>query len=158
MVVWIDGASSPLNILHTEQQIAPMVLGLQKLRTSDAVTKKTSKQKRFQNESVPRSPQSAGPKNEGIQFLSGPDAGAERDNPKDNCETYARTHCKKPQSPVAEEFEPTRPPTPQWRAANKHKIFGSYLVDPASSHMLVSKIKPCMSKYKYCTAKLQTAH
>ena len=32
----------------------------------------------------------------------------------------------------------------------------SYLVDPASSHMLVSKIKPCMSKYKrvYCeTAK-----
>jgi NAD kinase len=27
-------------------------------------------------------------------------------------------------------------------------IKGSYLVDPASSHMLVSKIKPCMSKYK----------
>ena len=27
-------------------------------------------------------------------------------------------------------------------------IAGSYLVDPASSHMLVSKIKPCMSKYK----------
>ena len=26
---------------------------------------------------------------------------------------------------------------------------GSYLVDPASSHMLVSKIKPCMSKYKH---------
>ena len=28
----------------------------------------------------------------------------------------------------------------------------SYLVDPASSHMLVSKIKPCMSKYEhlYC--------
>lgn len=24
----------------------------------------------------------------------------------------------------------------------------SYLVDPASNHMLVSKIKPCMSKYK----------
>ena len=23
----------------------------------------------------------------------------------------------------------------------------SYLVDPSSSHMLVSKIKPCMSKY-----------
>ena len=29
-----------------------------------------------------------------------------------------------------------------------------YLVDPASSHMLVSKIKPCMSKYKFYTAKL----
>jgi hypothetical protein len=26
--------------------------------------------------------------------------------------------------------------------------YDSYLVDPASSHMLVSKIKPCMSKYK----------
>lgn len=25
---------------------------------------------------------------------------------------------------------------------------GCYLVDPARSHMLVSKIKPCMSKYK----------
>ncbi len=24
----------------------------------------------------------------------------------------------------------------------------NYLVDPASSHMLVSKIKPCMSKYE----------
>ena len=26
--------------------------------------------------------------------------------------------------------------------------FVRYLVDPASSHMLVPKIKPCMSKYK----------
>ena len=26
--------------------------------------------------------------------------------------------------------------------------FGKNLVDPASSHMLVSKIKPCMSQYK----------
>ena len=35
----------------------------------------------------------------------------------------------------------------------------SYLVDPASSHMLVSKIKPCMSKYKRLyTVKLRTAH
>jgi coenzyme F420-reducing hydrogenase gamma subunit len=31
-----------------------------------------------------------------------------------------------------------------WAAGSQ----GSYLVDPASSHMLVSKIKPCMSKYK----------
>ena len=29
-----------------------------------------------------------------------------------------------------------------------HKNHDSYLVDPASNHMLVSKIKPCMSKYK----------
>ena len=35
---------------------------------------------------------------------------------------------------------------------------GSYLVDPASSHMLVSKIKPCMSKYKLYTVKLRMAH
>ena len=31
-------------------------------------------------------------------------------------------------------------------------LSAGYLVDPAISHMLVSKIKPCMSKYKrlYC--------
>ena len=35
----------------------------------------------------------------------------------------------------------------------------SYLVDPASSHMLVSKIKPCTSKYKYiCITRLRMAH
>jgi hypothetical protein len=38
-------------------------------------------------------------------------------------------------------------------------LISSYLVDPASSHMLVSKIKPCMSKYKHLyTVKLRTAH
>ena len=38
-------------------------------------------------------------------------------------------------------------------------LHGSYLVDPASSHMLVSKIKPCMSKYKLLyTVKLRMAH
>ena len=31
-------------------------------------------------------------------------------------------------------------------------------VDPASSHMLVSKTKPCMSKYKWYTVKLRMAH
>ena len=31
-------------------------------------------------------------------------------------------------------------PDAEWRCTN--------LVDPASSHMLVSKIKPCMSQYK----------
>ena len=34
----------------------------------------------------------------------------------------------------------------------------SNLVDSASSHTLVSKIKPCMSKYKSCTLKLRMAH
>ena len=40
-------------------------------------------------------------------------------------------------------------------APSKH----SNLVDPASSHTLVSKIKPCMCKYKQIsTVKLRTAH
>ena len=45
-------------------------------------------------------------------------------------------------------------------AANldKHQLDRSYLVDPASSHMLVSKIKPCMSKYSPRTVKLRMAH
>ena len=36
--------------------------------------------------------------------------------------------------------------------ASLRPSLAGYLVDPASSHMLVSKIKPCMSKYKrlYC--------
>jgi hypothetical protein len=41
----------------------------------------------------------------------------------------------------------------------REHLESSYLVDPASSHMLVSKIKPCMSKYKQiCTVKLRMAH
>ena len=41
----------------------------------------------------------------------------------------------------------------------RSSLYSSYLVDPASSHMLVSKIKPCMSKYKQlCTVKLRMAH
>jgi hypothetical protein len=49
------------------------------------------------------------------------------------------------------------------RKVARRRVFGelesSYLVDPASSHMLVSKIKPCMSKYKQvCTVKLRMAH
>ncbi len=46
-----------------------------------------------------------------------------------------------------------------WDVSSSIRLFGrvtlgffrsrvSYLVDPASSHMLVPKIKPCMSKYK----------
>ena len=34
-----------------------------------------------------------------------------------------------------------------WRPSAA-RMQDSYLVDSASSHMLVSKIKPCMSKYK----------
>ena len=35
-----------------------------------------------------------------------------------------------------------------WNPGPQTKFLTRYLVDPASSHMLVSKIKPCMSKYK----------
>ena len=37
-----------------------------------------------------------------------------------------------------------------WRYSLRGRAWvqDSYLVDSASSHMLVSKIKPCMSKYK----------
>ena len=39
--------------------------------------------------------------------------------------------------------------SPQVRSRERGTLFeDSYLVDSASSHMLVSKIKPCMSKYK----------
>jgi hypothetical protein len=36
-----------------------------------------------------------------------------------------------------------------WVLAHPAAVQDSYLVDSASSHMLVSKIKPCMSKYKH---------
>ena len=57
---------------------------------------------------------------------------------------------------------PTEPPL--WvfgRAAHADVGVGEecYLVDPASSHMLVSKIKPCMCKYELIqTVKLRMAH
>ena len=39
------------------------------------------------------------------------------------------------------------------------EVGGCYLVDPTSSHMIVSKIKPCMSKYELIqTVKLRMAH
>ena len=39
-------------------------------------------------------------------------------------------------------------PGPLRRPGWPCRAHASYLVDSASSHMLVSKIKPCMSKYK----------
>lgn len=47
---------------------------------------------------------------------------------------------------AAPSLHPASPPPP--RRVGRPVREGSYLVDPASSHMLVSKIKPCMSKYK----------
>ena len=47
---------------------------------------------------------------------------------------------------------------PNYLVAASRPLEDSNLVDPASSHMLVSKIKPCMSKYKWYTMKLRMAH
>ena len=44
-----------------------------------------------------------------------------------------------------------------WLALQTY-IMDNNLVDSASSHTLVSKIKPCMAKYKSLTLKLQMAH
>jgi hypothetical protein len=62
---------------------------------------------------------------------------------------------------------PERRPRPFWHVRSSrstdHAVRGvkeeCYLVDPASSHMLVSKIKPCMCKYELIqTVKLRMAH
>ena len=46
-----------------------------------------------------------------------------------------------------------------WHQCGSEVEKGCYLVDPASSHMLVSKIKPCMCKYELIqTVKLRMAH
>ena len=47
-----------------------------------------------------------------------------------------------------------KPCTALWGTSMVH----TNLVDPASSHMLVSKVKPCMSQYKWFTLKLRMAH
>jgi hypothetical protein len=50
-------------------------------------------------------------------------------------------------------------PTPCVEAGAGLSMRTCYLVDPASSHMLVSKIKPCMCKYELIrTVKLRMAH
>ena len=46
----------------------------------------------------------------------------------------------------------------RYKQAKSQGTEDSNLVDSASSHTLVSKIKPCMSKYKSFTLKLRTAH
>ena len=60
--------------------------------------------------------------------------------------------------------EPSEQRQPAWLTPCVETDVGSsrrtcYLVDPASSHMLVSKIKPCMCKYELIrTVKLRMAH
>ena len=56
-------------------------------------------------------------------------------------------------------FGPAPRARPARRAVHVGIVEGCYLVDPASSHMLVSKIKPCMCKYELIqTVKLRMAH
>jgi hypothetical protein len=47
----------------------------------------------------------------------------------------------------AQRLDPRAPPLLATGEEGRAREADSYLVDPASSHMLVSKIKPCMSKY-----------
>ena len=42
-----------------------------------------------------------------------------------------------------------RPSQDGWLLPTLENAIERYLVDPASSHMLCSRIKPCMSKYEY---------
>ena len=63
-------------------------------------------------------------------------------------DTGVRRRVRSPPATRPPGCAPEPPPRPR----------GGYLVDPASSYMLVSKIKPCMSKYKLSEAKLQMAH
>lgn len=50
-------------------------------------------------------------------------------------------------------------PAPLLGIVQRMSLKDCYLVDPASSHMLVSKIKPCMCKYEqFQTVKLRMAH
>ena len=62
---------------------------------------------------------------------------------QDNCETYARTQFQTPHTLANIEASGCALALPVATSTS------SYLVDPASSHMLVLKIKPCMSKYKH---------
>ena len=50
--------------------------------------------------------------------------------------------------PPARRRRPNRESGDGSRPRARRRVRTCYLVDPASSHMLVSKIKPCMSKYK----------
>ena len=57
--------------------------------------------------------------------------------------------CKREQAFEPQVSEPqVSEPYNLTRAQQTRPVYVRYLVDPASSHMLVLKIKPCMSKYK----------
>ena len=58
-----------------------------------------------------------------------------------------KTSGRRPPTPRGERRPPSKSATDDSKDFSKKPKIDSYLVDPASSHMLVSKIKPCMSKF-----------
>lgn len=75
-----------------------------------------------------------------------PDPGRNREN--ENERRASRTSCSAFDRESVRRTTAVGPqggPMPPPRSGSTES---SYLVDPASSHMLVSKIKPCMSKHK----------
>jgi hypothetical protein len=74
--------------------------------------------------------------------------------------TWATNKRSLDRTTLAPARDPAEPPGPRRGiAARRTPVSESYLVDPASSHMLVSKIKPCMCKYELIqTVKLRMAH
>jgi hypothetical protein len=67
--------------------------------------------------------------------------------------TEARTSCSRARPgqtapALPSDHAPAAPARGRRRGLPPESVESDYLVDPASSHMLVSKTKPCMSKYK----------
>ena len=74
--------------------------------------------------------------------------------------TYEADRALRRAMPSMDDSPASRTPGPRPAGARCAGVVrGRYLVDPASSHMLVSKIKPCMCKYELIqTVKLRMAH
>jgi hypothetical protein len=88
---------------------------------------------------------------------SGKFSGGNRDGPGGTAGTPAPPSPGRVRLAPRPRYIPAPPPPPG--VAGPRLALRSYLVDSASSHMLVSKIKPCMSKYKHSfTVKLRMAH
>ena len=78
----------------------------------------------------------------GLETILGPDAGTEQ---------WYTTIAKLMQGRNTNSTLTSEPSLRRWNSGSSAASTrnSSYLVDPASSHMLVLKIKPCMSKYKH---------
>ena len=65
------------------------------------------------------------------------------------CESYPRLGTSLSVPLVCRPNGTPSPSGVRYAEVGKNTQFLSYLVDPGSSHMLVSKTKPCMAKYKH---------